>query len=765
MGNLESRNKKFSEHSSQKTKKPQENLPKPSQEDLETKILAEELILPNKKSDLSDSISPISLEHEKKQSSDPIENKKVELNAEISTDPIRNPDGEPSEQIMILQDSIIKKDEEKGEKIGIKSSELIVIEQALSTNQEEPLKKIDSQREETLPQSDKTQPNTEKNLETSNISDFKTEEPAKRDEEMALCFDKVEIKDAETFKSIVEDLINEVVSQPNPIENAIVDVEMQPSIEEISTVLLANQANPLQVEEIKSNNEENTPRLEEPIIKDIEMSPYIEEEVAVKDTEMLGYSEQTFKIEEPKLEINDAENLKLSQNPQEIILKSEEIKSIIPEIPLENEEIKLNPIPEIPLENEEIKLNPIPDEEIKLNPIAETPPENEEIKLNPIPDEEIKLNPIEIPEKNEPISKETPENDLNIIKNPEVNTLNLNQELNETTNITYLQLNSALGCVFGAFIGDALGSAVEFQRTVSPSDLIRALSMNGGIFGNGPGQVTDDSELAMCILNGICESLPSFSSDSIANYYKQWISSRPFDIGNTTRNAFYTLPNLTNNLAKAAQIASRNYNQDSLSNGSFMRSSPLAVYCRHLNTQETEKIVIEDSSMTHSNPIIHQTETMYILCLSHLIQYPKDKEGALKRVFEYAENCNGIAKSWLTDAFDDRKPMPGNPNMGYVKIAFDHSFRELRRNDNDFCETMSRILLLGGDTDTNAAIVGAMIGAYVGYDDLPKDWKDKVEAFGSGVWGIQRPEFLNQRAVKGMVERIFRAAPKVLLLR
>jgi len=268
----------------------------------------------------------------------------------------------------------------------------------------------------------------------------------------------------------------------------------------------------------------------------------------------------------------------------------------------------------------------------------------------------------------------------------------------------------------------------------------------------------------MCILNGICESLPSFCPDSIAKYYKQWILSNPFDIGNTTRSAFFNLKIFETNLAKEAQTSSMNYNQDSLSNGSFMRSSPLAVYCRHLNTEDTEKVVIQDVSMTHPNPIIHQTETMYILCLSHLIQHPKDREGALKRVFEYAENCNEASKSWIADAFDDNKAMPGNPYMGFAKIAFDHSFRELRKNDIDFHAAMTSVLLLGGDTDTNAAIVGAMIGAYVGYNDLPKDWKDKVEAFGSGIRGIDRPGFLNQRAVKGMVERIFREAPKTLLL-
>ena len=73
---------------------------------------------------------------------------------------------------------------------------------------------------------------------------------------------------------------------------------------------------------------------------------------------------------------------------------------------------------------------------------------------------------------------------------------------------------------------------------------------------------------------------------------------------------------------------------------------------------------------------------------------------------------------------------------------------------------MKKILKLGVDTDTNACIVGAMIGAYVGYDDLPFDWKNKVENFDQTiVGGILRPSFLNQRKVKEQAINVFYNAP------
>lgn len=49
--------------------------------------------------------------------------------------------------------------------------------------------------------------------------------------------------------------------------------------------------------------------------------------------------------------------------------------------------------------------------------------------------------------------------------------------------------------------------------------------------------MTDDSELAICLARGLLEDTTRLNLDNVAMYYKNWIDSRPFDIGNTTRNA------------------------------------------------------------------------------------------------------------------------------------------------------------------------------------------------------------------------------------
>jgi len=58
--------------------------------------------------------------------------------------------------------------------------------------------------------------------------------------------------------------------------------------------------------------------------------------------------------------------------------------------------------------------------------------------------------------------------------------------------------------VYGAFIGDALGSYCEFESGISDEKMDKVMKMpGGGTFGTAPGQVTDDSEMALHLGTGL----------------------------------------------------------------------------------------------------------------------------------------------------------------------------------------------------------------------------------------------------------------------
>lgn len=85
------------------------------------------------------------------------------------------------------------------------------------------------------------------------------------------------------------------------------------------------------------------------------------------------------------------------------------------------------------------------------------------------------------------------------------------------------------------------------------------------------------------------------------------------------------------------------------------------------------------------------------------------------------------------------------PKIGYVFKALGAAVRCLRvamewyEADSEgtllhgqvFQKLITGLIMEGGDADTNACIAGALLGAFLGRDDLPSDWRDNLK---HGVW-------------------------------
>ena len=68
----------------------------------------------------------------------------------------------------------------------------------------------------------------------------------------------------------------------------------------------------------------------------------------------------------------------------------------------------------------------------------------------------------------------------------------------------------------------AVGAFLEFSGPVRPSDAALALTLpGGGCWDVGPGQFTDDTELALCLAHGLAGQAPSagFPADAVAREY------------------------------------------------------------------------------------------------------------------------------------------------------------------------------------------------------------------------------------------------------
>ena len=172
----------------------------------------------------------------------------------------------------------------------------------------------------------------------------------------------------------------------------------------------------------------------------------------------------------------------------------------------------------------------------------------------------------------------------------------------------------------GAWVGDSLGSYLEFEtEQFPPETLDLAMSMpGGGCWGVAPGQVTDDSELAMCLMRGLIAGGGALNLKEICRMYGKWANGgiKPFDIGTTTRKTL-GLSDPENPDPSTPQLAATSVS--SQSDGSLMRCMPMAVWCHRLPVEQVPLATQCDVKFTHSMPHMANLISCYTIGIWHLL--------------------------------------------------------------------------------------------------------------------------------------------------
>ncbi len=280
------------------------------------------------------------------------------------------------------------------------------------------------------------------------------------------------------------------------------------------------------------------------------------------------------------------------------------------------------------------------------------------------------------------------------------------------------QASSAFGAVCGALAGDAAGGVLEFLgRKPNRSDVDRALGMpGGGAFSLAPGQITDDGELTICLLRSLSASDGKYISENVARTYIDWAQSKPFDIGQATNSALLVSNSETRGSAQSVFHAAATHNQESKANGALMRISALGVAAAGFSEEESARFAMADARMSHPNPTCTFANAAYVLAIRHLVLHPGDRYGAVAAAKRFLENEDTEVVQWLEDAISGDLP-DAWPQIGFVKIAFTYAFYHLNQGSS-YRSAIADTLIRGGDTDTNACIVGGLIGAYRGLNNL-----------------------------------------------
>jgi len=295
--------------------------------------------------------------------------------------------------------------------------------------------------------------------------------------------------------------------------------------------------------------------------------------------------------------------------------------------------------------------------------------------------------------------------------------------------------------MLGACIGDAAGGVLEFMRRCpTATEVANALAMpGGGVHGLASGQITDDGELTLALFSELKNTVPSkenFPIYEIITAYVAWLDSRPFDIGNTCYQACLEASKLIKGETHSVDeflTNVRERNRPSEANGALMRATAIAAWVAPVADVSEDVAAIMarvDAQLSHPNIVCQDCNAVYVYACVHLLRGvpPTDVWSKVgKYAIENVQNTNVLR--WLFNDSQDITRMEVYKQGGHVRWAFTLAMHFLQNPAIDFTEALTVTLLKGGDTDTNAAIVGGLVGCY---QPLPAQMANAVLSCVSG---------------------------------
>ncbi|MBI2565828.1 MAG: ADP-ribosylglycohydrolase family protein [Candidatus Schekmanbacteria bacterium] len=293
------------------------------------------------------------------------------------------------------------------------------------------------------------------------------------------------------------------------------------------------------------------------------------------------------------------------------------------------------------------------------------------------------------------------------------------------------RLGRAHGCLLGQLAGDALGSLVEFQGRDSiaaayPGGL-RNLA-DGGAWNTIAGQPTDDSELALALARSL-EQSHGFDIEAVGRAYAYWYRSNPFDIGTTTATGLSAAAAALlrgDSAAAGAQQAARAASAGSQANGALMRSCPLGIRGAEVDPDVLAGWARADAALTHPHPVCCDSSALFVVAIAFAIAGGPTPREVYERALTWGTGA-GLEEAVLAvvRTARDERPRHYSQQMGWVLIALQNAFYQLLHAP-DLESGVVDTVMRGGDTDTNGAIAGALLGAVHGRRAIPPQWRDLV---------------------------------------
>jgi len=284
-------------------------------------------------------------------------------------------------------------------------------------------------------------------------------------------------------------------------------------------------------------------------------------------------------------------------------------------------------------------------------------------------------------------------------------------------------VSRARGALLGLVAGNQLGVPTEHLGT---PDAIRKVFPNGvSDLAVPPKNSPYDDDAAMALLLG--ESLLERQGFDAADVGRRWVKWMKVDgrgIGATTKRAL-TLIDRGKEPFEAGRLVYQENPRRAAGNGSIMRCVPVALRY-HDDADRLIRVSTQQAAITHADERCTWGAAAVNLAARELLH------GNIYFVEEVLHRIGDRAPRVLRDAIhrvpreaEGDLPITVAGETGYVVHCVEIAFWFVM-HDRTLEEALMYLAQAGGDTDTNAAVAGALLGARYGEAALPPRWVQQL---------------------------------------
>ena len=371
-------------------------------------------------------------------------------------------------------------------------------------------------------------------------------------------------------------------------------------------------------------------------------------------------------------------------------------------------------------------------------------------------------------------------------------------------------VDAVKGVFFGQMVGDVLGQRYHNRNSIAVYEsLLRDAKdqpllpvLESSVHGKGLGNISDKSQIALFLANSL-DMFGAHDEADTACSYVQMLQYRPPSVGDATRRAFQYTPvsyswahrisstmfreynKWPHNwrevykdvhkklLLKQVLYNTEQFNSESTSNEALLRIAPIVV--KYSFNPDIGDVAKRDTSLSHLDASVLVASDLLATIMgaavqSKIVSQIDPDQWIYQRMINI---CKGSYEEWfriLENAhnLDVEQKQPFlifNTDKEPIFVAADGIFRDHFGiafqnalyhywNTESFERAILATLKLGGDTTTNSAVCGAIMGAKIGLDGIPKEWLDTVRNAKVPENNMCKLQFLWPKNWDSMLERI-----------